>query len=133
MRGEWGLGAVGGGGAFAGAAGVHGVWSKGWRDVGLVDLPVFGRPVRLVVDGRVEGSVFPARSSSGRTSPVVEQLVMDARRRLRVSSVRIAAATGVEERTFARILRRNRSPRLWDCDPLTRGTQTGRAGFGDTV
>ena len=68
--------------------------------------------------GLVDRSSRP-RSSPGRCSPVVEQRVVDARRRLRAGPTRVAAATGVAERTVTRILRRNEVPLLRDCDPLT--------------
>ena len=68
--------------------------------------------------GLVDRSSRPHRSP-GRVSPVVEQRVVDARRRLRAGPARVAAATGVAERTVTRILRRNEVPLLRDCDPLT--------------
>ena len=49
----------------------------------------------------------------------MERLVVETRRWLRAGPARIAAATGVAERTVTRILRRNGVPLLRDCDPLT--------------
>jgi transposase InsO family protein len=54
-----------------------------------------------------------------RTSPELEQLVLDARREHRRGQDWLAAETGVPARTISRILRRHDMPRLCECDPLT--------------
>ena len=70
-------------------------------------------------------------TSPRRVAPETERAVVDARRRLRAGPARVAAATGVAERTVTRILRRNGVPRLWDCDPLTgEPKQPVRKGLG---
>jgi len=54
-----------------------------------------------------------------RTSPEVEQRVLEARRRDRRGPDWLGAELGVPARTVTRILRRHQMPRLAQCDPLT--------------
>ncbi len=68
--------------------------------------------------GLVDRSSRPYTSPS-RTSAVVEEQVVAARRRLRVGPDRLADELGVPARTISRILRRHRMPYLFECDPLT--------------
>ena len=85
------------------------------------------------VSGLLDRSSRP-HASPRRVAPDTERAVVEARRRLRAGPARVAAATGVAERTVTRILRRNGVPRLWDCDPLTgEPKQPVRKGSGDTV
>lgn len=54
-----------------------------------------------------------------KTSAELEEKVVQSRQGLRSGPARIAAATGVPERTVSRILRRHQIPHLACCDPLT--------------
>ena len=91
------------------------------RDVGVSRQTVRKWVRRYLEEGKTglrDRSSRPHRSP-GQVSPAVERLVLDTRRWLRAGPARIAAATGVAERTVTRILRRNGVPLLRDCDPLT--------------
>ena len=59
------------------------------------------------------------RSSPTRTSPEVEQRVLDARTEQRRGPDWLGPELGVPARTVTRILRRHHVPRLCECDPLT--------------
>ena len=56
---------------------------------------------------------------AGRTSPEIEQRVLDARVEHRRGPDWIGPELGVPARTVTRILRRHQMPRLCECDPLT--------------
>ncbi|MFZ4721446.1 MAG: IS481 family transposase [Ilumatobacteraceae bacterium] len=58
-------------------------------------------------------------SSPTRTSPEVEQQVLDGRREHRRGQDWLGPELGVPARTVSRILRRHDVPRLCQCDPLT--------------
>lgn len=64
------------------------------------------------------------RSSRPHTSPnqtlaEIEEMVIEARRRLRWGPDRLGPELGVPPRTVTRILRRHDMPKLFECDPLT--------------
>jgi len=58
-------------------------------------------------------------SSPTRTSPAIEQTVLDARREQRRGQDWLGPELGIPARTVSRILRRHDVPRLCQCDPLT--------------
>lgn len=68
--------------------------------------------------GLVDRSSRPHRSPN-RTPVEVEELVVAARRQLRVGPDRLADELGIPARTISRILRRHHMPYLAECDPLT--------------
>jgi transposase InsO family protein len=68
--------------------------------------------------GLIEKSSRPHRCPR-RTSPVVEQLVLELRRRERRGQDWLGPELGVPARTVAAILRRHQVPYLRECDPLT--------------
>jgi transposase InsO family protein len=68
--------------------------------------------------GLIEKSSRPHRCPR-RTSPAVEQLVLELRRRERRGQDWLGPELGVPARTVAAILRRHQVPYLRECDPLT--------------
>jgi transposase InsO family protein len=70
-------------------------------------------------DAGLEDRSSRPHTTPTRTSPELEQRVLDARNEHRKGQDRLAAETGVPARTICRILRRHDIPRLCDCDPLT--------------
>ena len=69
-------------------------------------------------DGLLDRSSRP-RSCPTRTSAQREEAVLAARAQHRCGPARIAALTGVPERTVTRVLRRHQVPLLVSCDPLS--------------
>ena len=65
------------------------------------------------------GPVVAAASHATRTSPEIEQRVLDARVEHRRGPDWIGPELGVPARTVTRVLRRHEMPRLCECDPLT--------------
>jgi transposase InsO family protein len=59
------------------------------------------------------------KSSPSKTSPEREEVVLQARTRLRFGPARISAETGVAPRTISRILARHHVPKLAWLDPVT--------------
>ena len=69
-----------------------------------------------------------------RTSPRVEEMVLEARTRYRRGPDWLGPGLGVPARTVTRILRRHQMPRLVECDPLTgeviRASKTTAVRYG---
>ena len=70
-------------------------------------------------DAGLEDRSSRPHTTPTRTSPEIEQRVLDARREHRRGQDWLATETGVPARTISRILRRHNAPRLCECDPLT--------------
>ena len=70
-------------------------------------------------DAGLEDRSSRPHTTPARTSPEVEQRVLDARVEQRKGPDWLGAELGVPARTVSRILRRHDMPRLRECDPLT--------------